>query len=209
MHDAADDETTHSAASKMQTGTLFHSKMTNKTALRKEIGRELNGATKGGSDHSSSHAAVEAGDTFAAVDGLETMPCASVMMLGTNWSELGVALETGLDEEEGAAGSGADDARRGTAQHVDAEVLGLAVLEEESREAMAHGLVEAETTAIEEDLVDVGGADAAVDATDTLVAHNDAHAVNRAAVVVRLVALVLELALQLHATKGRSQVSWN
>jgi hypothetical protein len=33
--------------------------------------------------------------------------------------------------------------------------------------------------------------------------------VNRAAVVMRLVALVLELALQLHATKGRSQVSWN
>lgn len=76
---------------------------------------------------------------------------------------------------------------------------------------MAHGLVEAKTAAVEEDLVDVGGADATVDATDTLVAHNDAHAVNRAAVVVRLVALVLELALQLHAIKGGEGrgVSWD
>lgn len=111
MHDAADDETTHGTASEMQTRTLFHTKMTNKTALCKEVGGELNGATKGGSDHGSSHAAVEAGDALAAVDGLEAMPCASVVMLGADWPELGVALETGLDEEEGAASSGADDAR--------------------------------------------------------------------------------------------------
>lgn len=69
---------------------------------------------------------------------------------------------------------------------------------------MAHGLIEAQTAAVEEDLVNVGGTETAVDGADSLVADDDADAVDGSSVVVRLVAFVLELALQLHAARRKS-----
>lgn len=124
-------------------------------------------------------------------------------MLGADGQEGAVALQSSLDEEEGAAGGGADDAAGGAAEHVDAEVLLLAVAQEQGGQAVAHGLVEAEAAAVEQDLVDVGAADAAVYAPEPLVPHDDADAVEGPAVVVRLVALGLQLALQLHSDLDR------
>lgn len=128
------------------------------------------------------------------------------MVLSTNRPEFREALKTGLHKEEWTASRGTDNSRSCTAEHVDAQILGISVFEDEFRERITHGVIEAQTTAIEEDLVDVGSADTAVDFTNTLVAYNDAHAMDRSSVVVRLVALVLKFALQLHAI-GDSHVS--
>lgn len=110
-----------------------------------------------------------------------------------------IALQAGLYEEEGASRSGADDAGRGAAEDVDGEVLGVFVGQEEARHALAHGLVEPQAAAVEQDLVDVGGSQSAVDAADAFVLDDDADAVDRAAVVLGLGALCLQLALELLA----------
>lgn len=119
-----------------------------------------------------------------------------------------VALQACLDEEEGRAHGGADDARGGAAEHVDAHALHLGVAEDEVREGPTHGLVEAEAAAVEEDLVEVGRAEAAVNAAEALVADDDGDAVDGAPVVVRLVALALEFALELHSAGGMSVSVW-
>lgn len=185
----------------MQTGTLLHIEVTNQTPFRKEVSGKLNRATKCSSDHSSLHTTVQTTDSLGSVNRFEAVPCASVVVLGTNRPEGREALQTGLDQEKWAASRGADYARSSTAEHVNSQILGLSVLEEEACERIAHGVVEAETAAIEEDLVDVGGADTAVDIAETFVAYDDAHAVDRSSVMVRLVALVLKLALQLHTAR--------
>lgn len=72
---------------------------------------------------------------------------------------------------------------------------------------MAHGLVEPQSTAVEENLVDVRASYTAVYSSDTLIANNDAYAVDRSSVEVRLVALGLQLSLQLHATQPLARIS--
>lgn len=122
-------------------------------------------------------------------------------MLRADGNVLAKALQSCLDQEEGAAGGGANDARRGAAKHVDAKVLFRGVLEDDGGEGLPHGLVEAETAAVEQDLVDVGAADTTVDAPETLVAHNHGDGLDGPPVVVRLVALGLKLTLQLHSVQ--------
>jgi len=121
------------------------------------------------------------------------------MVLGTNREERRVTLQPGLDQEERAACCCANDARPGTACHVDPQRLNLLILEYHLREGLAHRFVEPQPTAVQQHLVDVGASQAPVNAAQSLIAHYDRNAVDWAAVVMRLVALVLKLALQLHA----------
>ena len=118
-----------------------------------------------------------------------------------------VALQARLDEEERAAGGGAQDARRGAREDVDAEGLDGLVAVDRRRQGPAQRLVEAQPAPVQQDLVDVGGADAAVDA-EALVAHDHRDAVEGAFVEFGLVAFVLELALELHAGEKVSVSVW-
>lgn len=204
MHHAAHGKTAHGTAGKVQSRTLLHVKVPNQTPLGEKVRRQLHRAPKACPDHGGADAAIQPAQALGAEDGVEPVPCAAVLVLRAHGPERREALQARLDEEEGAAGTRADDARGGAAEHVDAQVLGGAVPEEQGGEAVAHGLVEAQAAAVEEDLVDVGGAEAAVDGADALVPHDDADAVEGPAVVVRLMALVLEFALQLHADRGVS-----
>lgn len=201
VHDAADDKAADGAAGEVEGRALLHAEVPHESPLGEEVCGQLDGAAEAGADHGGADAAVEAREALGAVDGGEAVHGVLVVVLGADGQEGREALQAGLDEEEGAAHGGADDAGAGAAEHVDAQVLRLAVLEDEGGEAVAHGLVEAEAAAVEEDLVDVGAADAAVDALEALVLDDDAHALERSAVLVRLVALVLELALELHAVR--------
>lgn len=203
MHHDADHETASGAAGQVQQGALLHAQVLLQTALGEKVGGQLDGAAEAGADHGGADAAVQAAHALGLEDLAEAVPGVAVAVLGADGQKGREALQAGLDEEEGRAGGGAHDARGGAAEHVDAQALGLAVLEDERGEGLAHGLVEAEAAAVEQDLVDVGAADAAVDAAQALVAHDDGDAVEGTAVVVRLVALGLELALQLHADLDR------
>jgi hypothetical protein len=183
----------------MQARALLHTKMPNQTALCKEVCGELNRATEGSSDHSSLNTTVETTNTLSTVNRLEAMPCARVMVLSTNRPEFREALKTGLYKEEWTASRGTDNSGSCTAEHVDAQILSISIFEEEFGERITHGIIEAQTAAIEEDLIDIGSADTAVNFPKSFVAYNNAHAVDRSSVVVRLVALILKFALQLHA----------
>lgn len=112
-------------------------------------------------------------------------------MLCADWPKRRVALEARLDEKERAAGGGAKHARGGTAGHVDGKVLGVFVLEEQLAHALAHGVVEAQSAPVEQDLVDVGATQAAIYSSNALVSHDDTDAMDRPFVVVRLSALLL------------------
>lgn len=203
VHEAADDETAHGAAGKVQRGAFLHSEMLDQPTLGEEVGGQLYRASHTSPDHGGADAAVESTDALAPVDLAHAVEEVLVLVLGADGEEGREALEAGLDEEEGAAGGGANDAGRGAAQHVDAEALDLFVAKDEFRQGGAHGLVEAETAAVEEDLVNVGGAETAVNAAEALVLDDDGDAVEGTAVKVGVVSLALELALQLHSTRLR------
>lgn len=198
VHDAADDETRHGAASQVQRGALLHAEVADEPALGEEVGGELDGAPEAGADHGGADAAVEAADALGAVDLRGAVEGVAVAVLGADGQEGGVALEAGLDEEERAAGGGADDARRRAAEHVDGQVLLGAVLQQQRREPLAHRLVEPQPAPVQQDLVYVRAPQAPVDAPQPLVPYDDADAVERAPVVVWLVTFRLELALELH-----------
>lgn len=177
--------------------------MPHEPPLREEVRRQLHRAAEPGPYHGGAYAPVQAAEPLGLVDLRHAVGRVPVLVLGADGQERAVALQPRLDEEEGAARGGADDARGGAAEHVDAEVLLGAVAQQQGGEAVAHGLVEAEAAAVEEDLVDVRAPDAAVDALEALVPHDDADAVEGAPVVVRLVAFGLELALELHSISQR------
>lgn len=71
--------------------------------------------------------------------------------------------------------------------------------EDDAVDGGSEGFVEAEAAAVEDHLVDVGGAYAAVDARHAFVADDYGYAVEGAAVDAGLVGFVLEFALELHA----------
>ena len=202
MHDAADDEPRHGAAGQVERGALLHAEVAHQPALGEEVGRQLDGAAEAGPDHGGADAAVEAPDALGAVDLGGAVDGVSVAVLGADGQEGGVALQAGLDEEEGAPGGGADDAGRGAAEHVDAEVLGGAVLEQDRGQPVPHRLVEPQPTPVQQDLVHIGTPQAAIDAPQALVPQDHGHAVEGALVVVWLVAFGLELALKLHPGFG-------
>lgn len=129
MHKAANDEPTHGTTGEVQSGTLLHAEMLDKTSLGEKVGGKLDRAAEAGADHGGADTTVKAAEALGAVDLVEAMPGAAVLVLGTDGAEGREALEACLDKEEGTAGRGADYARSSTAEHVDAEVLCGAVLE--------------------------------------------------------------------------------
>lgn len=199
MHNHAHHKATCRTTGKMQRRTLLHPQVLHQPPLRKKVRRQLHRAPEAGANHGRAHTPVQPTHALAPVDLRQAVPRVAVVVLGADGPEGGIALQARLGQEKGAAGGGADDARPRAAKHVDAQALRLVVVKERARQRAAHGLVEAQPAAVEQDLVDVGAPQPAVDAADALVAHDDGHAVDRAAVVVWLVALVLELALELHA----------
>jgi hypothetical protein len=186
MHEAANNETADSTACKVQRGALLHTSVADELSLGQEVRGQLDGATEAGSDHGSANTTVQPTNALSAVDAGQAVERIAVLVLGADGAERRVALQARLDEEKGAAGGGANHARGGAAEHVDEEVLGFFILQEQASQGFAHGVVEAETAAIEEDLVDVGGAETAVYAPKTFVAHDDTDAMDGAPVVVRL-----------------------
>lgn len=205
MHEAADDEATDGTAGQVQSGTLLHAGVAHETPLGEEVGGQLDRGAETGADHGGTDAAVETAQALAAVDLRQTVDGVAVLVLGTDGERGREALEARLDEEEGGAGGGTNDAGAGAAKHVDGQRLDRVGAVEGARDAAAHGLVEAQAAPVEHHLVDVGAAETAVDGAHALVAQDDAHAVQRAAVVQRLVALELQLALQLHAVHAVSR----
>lgn len=199
VHDAADDKAADGAAREVQGRALVHGGVADEAPLGEEVGGQLDGAAEPRPDHGCAGAAVQARDALGAEDAGQAVERVAVPVLGADGPGGRVALQARLDEEEGAPRGGAEDAGGSAAQHVDGHVLGMLVVEEQGSQALAHGLIEAQPTAVEQDLVDVGGAQAAVDTAQALVPDDDADAVQGPAVVVRLVTLGLELALELHA----------
>lgn len=197
MHHAADDEAADGRAGQVQRRPLLHAGVLDQLPLGEEIGRQLDGAAEARPDHGGRDAAVQAREALAAIDLPQSIPEVAVVVLRADRPDGGIALQPRLDQEKGTSGRGAEDARGGAAEDVDGEVLPGLVAQKQAGGGLAHGLVEAEAAAVEQDLVDVGGAEAAVDAADAFVLDDDADAVDGAAVVLRLGALCLELALQL------------
>lgn len=202
MHHTAHDETTRRATRQMQRRTFLHAQMLHQSPLREEVRRELHGAAKASAHHRGAHAAVEALDALASVDLPEAIHRILVVVLCAHGQRGRIALQPRLDEEERAAGHGAHEARRRAREDVDAEGLHGCVAIDQGCERASHGLVEAQTAAVQQDLVDVGCADTAVDAPDSLVADDHRDAVDGPPVELWLVSFVLEFSLQLHA-RGR------
>lgn len=205
MHEAADHETADGAAREVKRGPLFHVEVPHQPPLGEEVRRQLHGAPHTGTDHGGADTPVEPKDAIALADLLRAVEKMLIPVLRPDGRKGREALQACLDEEEGRAHGSADDARGGAAEHVDTHALNLGVAKDEVRDGPAHGLVEAEAAAVEEDLVDVGRAEAAVDAAEPLVADDDGDAVEGAPIVVRLVGLGLEFALELHSADGNER----
>lgn len=131
MHEATDNEATGSAAGQVQSRTLLHTSMSHQPPLGEKICRQLDGAAEAGSDHCRTNTAVQAAHTLRTVDLRQAIPSIAILVLSADWQKRRIALKAGLDEEERTAGSCANDAREGTAKHVDSEVLGIFVVEEQ------------------------------------------------------------------------------
>lgn len=197
VHDAADDEAADRRAGKMQRRALLHAGVLDQLSLCQEVCWQLDGASEASSNHGGAYAAIQAEESLAAVDLSQAIPKIAIVVLGADRPNGRIALQTGLDQEKGTASSCADDTRRGTAEDIDGQVLRFLVAEEQVRHGLSHGLIEAKPASVEQDLVDVGGAKTAVYAPDAFILDDDADAVDRAPVVLRLGALGLQLALQL------------
>lgn len=197
MHDAANNEAADSAAGKMQRWAFPHAGVLDQLSLGQEICGQLNRRAEASSNHGSSDAAVQAKEALATIDLSQSIPGIPVVVLSAHGPYGRETLQTGLDEEKGTASSRTEDSGRGACKDVDAEVLRVLVLEEQRGERLSYGLVEAETASIEKHLVDVGGSQTPVYALDAFVLDDDADAVDRTAIVLRLGAFGLQLALQL------------
>lgn len=197
VHDAADNEAADSAAGEMQSWALLHAGVLDQLSLGQEIRGQLNRGAEASSNHGRRDAAVQAKEALAAIDLSQSIPGIPVVVLSAHGPHGREALQTGLDEEKGTASSRTEDSGRGASKDVDAQVLRVLVLEEQLGERLSDGLVEAEAAAVEEHLIDVGGAQTPVYALDALVLDDGADAVDGPAIVLRLGAFGLQLALQL------------
>ena len=196
MHEHTNHEAAHRATSQVQRCALLHAQMPNQPALGEEVRGQLHTTPKSRADHSGADTAVETPNPLGAVDLTQAIGGVTVLVLGADGQEGTEALEAGLDKEKRRARGGADNTRRGAAEHVDAQALDFRVpLVQERRQRPAHRLVETQAAAVEQHLVDVRAPDPTVDALDALIPHDDADAVEGAPVVVRLVAFRLEFAL--------------
>ena len=199
MHDNTHNKTAGCTAGKIQRRALLHPEVPHQPSLREKVCRQLHRAPEARPDHGRANATIQTAHTLALVDLRQAIPRIPVVVLRPDRPERRVALQPRLDQEERTAGRSTDDARPRAAKHVDAQALLLFVLEYDAGQGAPHGLVESQPAPVQQDLVDVGASQPPVDAAQPLVAHNDRHAVDGAPVVVWLVALVLELALELHA----------
>lgn len=172
-----------------------------KSSLRKEICGQLNGAAKARPHHGSTNASVQASDALAFIDLRHPIHGIPVRMLSPHRCRWRVALQPRLHQEERAARCGAQDARSRAGEDVDAERLRHGVIVEQRRHRVAQRFVEAQPAAVQYHLVDVCRSDTPVDALDAFVAHDDTDAMDWAVVYPRLEALLLQLALQLHAVR--------
>lgn len=161
MHDAADDEAAGRAARNVKGRALLHAQVMDEAALCEEVGGELNGAAKAGAYHGWADAAVQAGDALGGVDLPHAVQGVAVAVLGTDGERGRKGLQARLDEKEGRAGDGTEDARGGAGEDIDAKGLDSGVVVEERGGGLAQRLVEAEAAAVERHLVDVGTTQAA------------------------------------------------
>ena len=157
----------------MQPHALLHPRMPHQVPLRKEIRRQLHRASEAGPHHRRPGAAVPALDPLIAVDAAEGIDRAFVFVLRADGEERTVGLETGLYEEQRGSEGGAHDAGGGAGDDVDTEGLGIGGGVNEGGEGGTDGFVEAETAAVEEDLVTVGGLEAGEEAAGAFVAEDD------------------------------------
>lgn len=197
VHDAANHEAADCAAGEMQSRALLHAGVLDQLPLGQEIRGQLDRRAEAGSNHGGRDAAVQAQEALATVDLPQSIPGIPVVVLRAHGPHGREALQPRLDEEEGTASSRTEDSGRGAGEDVDAQVLRVLVLEEQRGQRLSYRVVEAQAAAVEQHLVDVGGAEPAVDALDALVLDDDADAVDGAAIVLRLRAFGLQLALQL------------
>lgn len=123
VHETADYKTRRGTACQVEWRTLLHAQMLSEHPLREEVRRQLYGATEAGTDHGRAHTSVQTGGALGLVDLTRAVDGVAVVVLGADGQKGRVALETGLDKEEGGAGDGADEARRCAAEHVDGEIL--------------------------------------------------------------------------------------
>lgn len=80
----------------------------------------------------------------------------------------------------------------------------MVVLVDQSGKSLAHRFVKAKPASIEENLVNVGGANATIYSAHSLVSDYDRYAMDGTAIKVWLVTFSLKLSLQLHPTQRRS-----
>ncbi len=116
--------------------------------LREEVCGQLYRAAEAGTDHRRAYTSVQTADTPGLVNLARTIDCVAVTVLCADGQEGRVTLETSLDKKERGTRGCPDDARRRTAEHVDAEILLGTIVQKEGRKAVAHGLVEAQPTPI-------------------------------------------------------------
>jgi hypothetical protein len=198
MHHATNDEPARRAAGQMQRRPLLEVEVLDEPALGEEVRGQLDRAAKARTDHGGADATIQAAKAPCGVDVAEAVDGVSIGVLRARRRKGTEALEARLDEEERTSGRGAQDARGGAAEDVDSEALLGRVAEQETGGVGAQRLVEAQPAAVENHLVDVGRAEAAIDGGRALVADNDGHAVEGASIHAPYLT-GLELALELHA----------
>lgn len=187
----------------MKGWALFHAEVPRQPSLREEVRWQLHRTPETRPDHGGVHATIQASRPLRLEYLTEAIQGIPVIMLRPDGEERRETLQPRLDEEERATGGGAQDARGCAAEHVDSQALCIRVLEQERREGPPHGFVEAQPAAVEEDLVYGRASYPPIQAAHALVPEDDGDAVDRTPIVVWLVALELQLALQLHADFDR------
>lgn len=71
----------------MQSRAFLHAKMTNQSSLGEEVCWQLNRASKTCPDHGGADTSVESAEAFSAIYRVETMPGATILVLGSNGTE--------------------------------------------------------------------------------------------------------------------------
>lgn len=155
VHEAAHHKSRSSTTGQVQSRSFLHAKVPGQAALGKEVCGELDGTAKTRTDHSSAHTTVHALDAFTPVNLAQTVKRIFIVVLGTDWEEGRVGLQARLDQEEWRTSRSTDDTGGGTGEDVGSERLNFWIAIDGRCEVGADRLIEAKTTAVEQDLVDV------------------------------------------------------
>lgn len=132
MHDNAYDDPTRGTTRQMQRRTFLHPRMLHQPPLREEIRRQLHAAPEPRPHARRPDPAIQAPHALRGSDLPQSIDRVAVPVLRADGQGGGVALQAGLDEEEGGARGGAEDAGGGAGEDVDAEGLDGGVGEEEA-----------------------------------------------------------------------------